>query len=122
MGKESGCPEEMFKCTNSLQCSLALKSQILKKFFGGFGFKFGHNAFYHGPGDHRLNEKGGWYQKLKEFLFFQGEKLKQMVLQIGFLFGQQDCPSLNPFNDFEYEITPEGRDFMKDGEKSGVYQ
>lgn len=93
----------------------------MKKYFGGFGFKFGHNGFYHGPGDFSKNEKGGWYQRLKEFLSYSAETLKKMVQYISILFGSQDCPNLNPFNDFSYEITPEGRDFLKDGASSGVY-
>ena len=32
-----------------------------------------------------------------------------------------ECPALNPYNDFEYLVTPEGRDFVRDGEQSGVY-
>ena len=34
----------------------------------------------------------------------------------------EECPILNPLNDFDYQVTPEGRDFVKDGEHSGVYQ
>lgn len=45
-----------------------------------------------------------------------------MVQYIKYLFVDEDCPNLNPFNDFNYDISPEGRDFVKDGENSGVYQ
>lgn len=72
------------------------------KHFGGFGFKFGHNGFYKGPGDYKKMEKGGWYQKLKEFLNNSTEKLKKMVSYVSILLGDNDCPNLNPFNDFSY--------------------
>lgn len=44
-----------------------------------------------------------------------------MVKYVFKLFGLEECPNLNPFDDFDYEISPEGRDFIKDGENSGVY-
>ena len=47
--------------------------------------------------------------------------LKKFVDQMARMVVDEDCPIINPYNDFEYKISSEGRDFVKDGENSGIY-
>lgn len=54
-------------------------------------------------------------------MFYQVQNLAKIINYIQQLLLDEECPQLNPFNDFEYQVTPEGRDFVKDGEYSGVY-
>lgn len=42
-----------------------MKKRFFEHFVGSFGFNFGHTAFTEGPGKPYLNEKGGWYDRLK---------------------------------------------------------
>lgn len=103
MKKNDFCPQELFSCSNSESCSVDLKRKIFRQYFGGFGFKFGHNGFFQGPGNPKVNEQGGWYQKLKEFFYYQRENLRKVIKYIEELFLEdEECPTLNPFNDFEY--------------------
>lgn len=98
-----------------------MKKNVWENFFGGFGFKFGHSGFFQGPGNYRIYEKGGWYEKLKAFLFSSKETLKKYFNILKGLIEDGDCSRLNPFEDFKYEVSDDGRDFVKDGENSGIY-
>ena len=61
MKENDQCPEELFSCWNSKDCSVQVKRKLFSSYFGGFGFKFGHNGFFQGPGNPSVNEKKGWY-------------------------------------------------------------